>query len=111
MMNILARSLIIPMALLLTGCATALAPREKACSFTYNQDVIDRFVVPTLKAKYGSNYTIWSLEKPGILKKGDAVELILGQDNIAIIDTPDFIITVDRCATKVINAEEVSPIG
>jgi hypothetical protein len=108
-MRTVVRSLIITAVLLLSGCAMGSESDNKGCSFAYNQSVIDRLVVPTLKATYGANYTIWDLKKPGIIEEGDTVQLIFGQWRTDVLDTPDFIIIVDRCASKVIKAYEASP--
>jgi hypothetical protein len=55
------------------------------------------------------NYTIWDLRTPSIIEKASSVRLIFGQIRIDVLDTPDFIILVDKCATRVISAYEVSP--
>ncbi len=108
-MRTVVRSLILTATLLLSGCAMASESEGKTCSFAYDQSVIDRLVLPTLKATYGVNYTIWDLKKPGIIEEGETVQLIFGQWRTDVLDTPDFVVIVDRCASKVIKAYETSP--
>lgn len=93
----------------LASCALASDSKSKSCSFAYNQIVADQLVVPALKATYGANYTIWDIKRPGIVEAGDTVQLVFGQSRTDVIDAPDLIIVVDRCATKVIKAYETSP--
>jgi len=87
-----------------------LAPANaKACPFHYNQKIIDQIVVPTLKTKYGNNYTWYDLNKPGILPKRKSVELIFSQSRIDVLDTPNFVIEIESCQSKVLKAYETSP--
>jgi hypothetical protein len=103
------RPLIITAVLLLSGCAMASDFQGKTCPFAYGQRVIDKLILPTLKTTYGANYTIWDLNKPGMIEEGNTVQLIFGQWRTDVLDTPDFIIIVDRCTSKVIKAYETSP--
>jgi hypothetical protein len=80
-----------------------------ACPFHYTQKTIDQIVVPTLKAKYGNNYTWYDPNKPAILPGRKSVELIFSQSRIDVLDTPNFIIQIEPCRLKVLKAYETSP--
>jgi hypothetical protein len=104
------RLTIFAVTLLLADCAAAPSSDSKeACPFVYNQSVIDRLVIPKLKAVYGDNYTMYDLKKPGIVDRGQSVQLVFGQSRIDVLDTPDFIVEIDRCSRKVTRAYETSP--
>jgi hypothetical protein len=81
----------------------------KACPFHYNRKIIDQIVVPTLRAEYGDNYTWYDLNKPAISSKRKSVELIFSQSRIDVLDTPNFVIEIEPCRSKVLKAYETSP--
>lgn len=103
------RLLFLALSLCLCSCVSTVQTSGRFCSFSYDQGVIDKLVVPELKKAYGERYTMYEVGKPGILEKADTVQLIFGQGRIDVLDTPLFIIVVDRCASKVLKAYETSP--
>ena len=88
----------------------ALSPAHaRDCPFHYNKKTITRLVVPTLKNSYGSNYVWYDLKNPTVLKNKGGVELIFLQSRPDVMDTPNFVIEIDSCRSKVIKAYETSP--
>ncbi len=93
----------------LSGCVAASTSGHPSCSFVYDQRVIKNLVLPTLMAAYGPNYVIYDVKNPGLLEQGNIVQIILRQPRIDVLDTPNFIIVVDQCASRVIEAHESAP--
>ena len=108
-MSVVSRLAFVGVVLLLAACGSAKDVSDNKCPFTYNRTVVDSMVIPKLKEVYGDNYIIYDLSKPGILELGDRVQLIFRQPRIDVLDTPNFIVEIDRCSLQVIKAYEASP--
>ena len=93
---------------LLLGLAS-LPAHARDCPFNYDEKIIARIVIPTLKHSYGSNYVWYDFKNPTVVKSKGGVELLFLQSRPDVMDTPNFVIEFDTCRSKVIKAYETSP--
>lgn len=87
-------------AAVLAGAGPAQA-KHGSCAFDYNQSVAETLILPALKQQIGPAYTRWSLGDPEKRRRDGQVELIFAPAEANAADTPDLVVMVDPCVSRV----------
>ena len=87
--------------ILLLFATMASTAAEARCKFAYTEDVQRRIVVPEIDRRVRTgNSSDFDLARPGIIVRGDRVELTFSMVRRDLLDPPDFDVLLLECGRR-----------